>query len=70
MVDVELISTSFREKIDLAEWVGEDLRLPRQTCLDATWTEKSLGRENLGVEGGLVQFKKEIEENEQQEERE
>ncbi len=62
--DEELISTSFREKTDLAEWVAEDLRLPRETCLDTTWTEKRLGRENLGVEEGLVQFRKEIEKKE------
>ena len=49
--DEELISTSFRKKIDLTEWVGENLRLPKKTCLDTTETE------------GLTQFKKEMEEN-------
>jgi len=61
--DEELISTSFREKIDLTEWVGENLRLPKKTCLDTTETERRLGRKNLGIEEGLIQFKKEIEEN-------
>ncbi len=58
--DEELISTSFRGKTDLAEWVEEDLRLPRETCLDTTWTEKRLARKNLGVEEGLDQFRKEF----------
>ncbi len=68
--DEELTSTSFREKTDLAEWVGEDLSLPREGCSDTTWTEKRLARKNLAVEEGLLQFKKEIGENKQQEERE
>ncbi len=61
--DDELVSASLRDKADLSEWIGEDLRLPRETCLDTTETERRLGRKSLGIQEGLAQFKNEIEQN-------
>jgi len=59
--DKQLISTSFRDKNDLNEWIDDNLRLPKKTCLDTTETEEKLNRKNLGIEEGLIEFKKEIE---------
>jgi len=59
--DEQLISTSFRDKNDLNEWIGGNLRLPKETCLDTTETEERLNRKNLGIEEGLIRFKKEME---------
>lgn len=63
--DERLIDTSFREKSEVIDWVGEGLRLPKESCLDTTETERKLSRRNLGVEEGLRQFKRELEENRQ-----
>ena len=57
----QLISTSFRDKNDLSEWIGDNLRLAKETCLDVTETEKKLNRKNMGIEDGLQKFKIEIE---------
>jgi len=59
--DEQLISTAFRDKNDLNEWIGGNLRLPKKTCLDVTETEERLNRKNLGIEEGLIKFKKEME---------
>jgi len=59
--DEQLISTYFRDKNDLNEWIGGNLRLPKETCLDVTETEERLNRKNLGIEEGLIKFKKEME---------
>lgn len=59
--DEQIISTVFRDKNDLNKWIGGNLRLPKETCLDVTETEKKLNRKNLGIENGLIKFKKEIE---------
>lgn len=59
--DEQLISTSFRDRNDLSEWIGGNLRLPKETCLDVTETEKKLNRKNIGIKDGLIKFKKEIE---------
>jgi len=61
--DEGLINASFRDRTDFREWVGEDLHLPKETCLDTTGTERKLGRKNLGIEEGLIQFKDELEQN-------
>lgn len=61
--DEGLISASFKDRTDFGEWVEENLHLPKETCLDTAGTERKLGRKNLGVEEGLIHFKKEIEEN-------
>jgi len=59
--DEQLISTAFKDKNDLKKWIGGNLRLPKETCLDTTETEEKLNRKNLGIEEGLIEFKKEIE---------
>jgi len=59
--DEQLITTAFRDKNDLNEWIGSNLRLPKKTCLDTTETEERLNRKNLGIEEGLIKFKKEME---------
>lgn len=59
--DEQLITTAFRDKNDLNEWIGGNLRLPKKTCLDTTETEERLNRKNLGIEEGLIKFKKEME---------
>jgi len=59
--DEQLITTAFKDKNDLNEWIGGNLRLPKKTCLDTTETEERLNRKNLGIEEGLIKFKKEME---------
>lgn len=59
--DEQLVTTAFRDKNDLNEWIGGNLRLPKKTCLDTTETEERLNRKNLGIEEGLIKFKKEME---------
>ena len=61
--DKSLISTPPRTRTDLVKMIGEELLLPRESCLDTTETERKLGRENMGVEEGLTQFKEEIQNN-------
>jgi len=60
-LDEQLISTVFRDKNDLKEWIGNNLRLAKETCLDVTETERKLNRKNIGIEDGLIKFKEEIE---------
>lgn len=61
--DEGLIGVSFKDRADIGEWLGEDLLLPKETCLDTTGTEEKLGRKNLGVDEGLIQFKNEIQQD-------
>ena len=57
----QLISTNFKGRNDLNDWIGDNLRLPKETCLDVTETEEKLNRKNIGIEDGLTKFKEEIE---------
>ncbi|MDD5014647.1 MAG: hypothetical protein PHW73_06030 [Atribacterota bacterium] len=41
-LDEKMISSSFRDKNDLSEWIGGNLRLAKEICLDVTETEKNL----------------------------
>ena len=58
--DENLVSPVLKDRDDFPEWKNLGLALARETCLDISYTERRLGRKALGVEEGLVQFKKDL----------